>query len=248
MSEAIQAICEKGQDLLASQKYVEAEQNLVRAEREAFHLQDWDTLARLYMPLQEARRQRRQRTFEGVIRLDLLAQGPSDVIEGRHVIENFPQGQLLVAGWGTLEPALQVRKLQGRFGLYIDVFLAAKYPLIGGGHAVVIVPHEHGVLPDLSPRRLAEMPSMMPPHSIILREEDIPAGPLPPDARLQATIQTWWERLHTPFLQDARNCRDLRRRIDSYRRVLRVDYGCEFAHQELALTARELARTTPVNA
>ena len=131
------------------------------------------------MPLQEARRQRRQRTSEGesVICLDLLAQGPSDLIEGEHVIENFPQGQLLVAGWGTLEPALQVRKLQGRFGLYIDVFLAAKYPLIGGGHAVVIVPHEHVVLPDLSPRRLDEMPSMMPPHSIILREEDIPAGP-----------------------------------------------------------------------
>ena len=40
---------------------VEAEQLLMQAEHDAMHAADWDTLARLYMPLQEARRQRRQR-------------------------------------------------------------------------------------------------------------------------------------------------------------------------------------------
>ena len=126
MSQAIQGLCEKGQELLAAQEYIEAEQVLVRAERDALHQQDWDTLARLYMPLQETRRQRRQRTCEGVICFDLVSEGPGDQIVGRHVIENYPHGQLLVAGWGTLEPAMQVRRLQGRFKLFVDVLLAAK--------------------------------------------------------------------------------------------------------------------------
>ncbi len=242
MSDGIQGLCEKGQEALVNQQYVDAEQYLVLAEREALAAGDWDALARLYMPLQEARRQRRQRTCEGVICLNLLSEGPDDVIEGRHVIENYPHGQLLVAGWATLEPALQVRRLQGRFKLYLDVFLAAKYPLIGGGHAVVIVPHEHVVLPAPAPRRMAEMAQSMPPRSIILREEDIPAGPMATTTELTALTQSWWERLHTPFLQDARETKDPRKRIEAYRRTIRVDYACEFAHQELANTAREMAR------
>lgn len=243
MSEAIQDLCETGQKWLTSQHYIESEQTLAQAEREAFRLHDWDSIARLYMPLQEARRQRRQRAAEGVVCLSLLAEGPGDTIEGRHVIENFPHGQLLVAGWGSLEPALQVRRLQGRFKLFVDVFLGAKYPLIGGGHAVVIVPHEHVLLPDLSPRRLADMPGHMPAHSIIMREEELPQGILKPSKTLDSVLQGWWERLHRAFLADARRTSDLRKRIEAYRRVIRVDYACEFAHQELVATARELVRS-----
>lgn len=249
MSQAIQGLCEKGQELLAAQEYIAAEQVLGQAEREALGQQDWDTLARLYMPLQETRRQRRQRASEGVICLDLVSEGSGDQIVGRHVIENYPHGQLLVAGWGTLEPAMQVRKLQGRFKLFVDVFLAAKYPLIGGGHAVVIVPHELVVMPDLSPRRLADMGALMPAHSIILREEELPVGIHQASEQLALkTVQGWWEHLHRPFLSMARSTRDLRQQIDAYRRVIRVDYACEFAHQELAAAARELARRPAVNA
>lgn len=243
MSEAvIQGLCAQGQEVLAQQKYIEAEQLLMQAERDALHTGDWDTLSRLYMPLQEARRQRRQRATEGVVCLDLLSEGPGDHIEGRHVLENYPHGQLLVAGWGTIEPALQVRKLQGRFKLYVDVFLAAKYPLIGGGHAVVIVPHEHAVMPDLSPRRMAEFGRVMPPHSIVLREEELPRGQYRNDGAISALMESWWERLYWPFLVDARDTHDLKKRVEAYRKTIRVDYACEFAHQELSMTARELAQ------
>lgn len=244
----LQQVCARGQELLEHQEYVDAEQTLVSAEREALRLKDWDTLSRLYMPLQEARRQRRQRTMSGgVICLDLVSQGPSDVIEGRHVLDNYAHGQLLVAGWGTIVPALQARKLQARFKLYVDVFLAAKFPLIGGGHAVVIFPHENVVVPDLSPRRFAELSTVMPAHVISLREEELPAGVHPSGSELQKRIDDWWQRLHLPFLADARNTADLKARIDAYRKVIRIDYACELAHQELAATARELARLEAVN-
>ena len=246
MSELIQNLCEKGQESLGTQHYIEAEQLLVQAEREALRQEDWDSLARLYMPLQESRRQRRQKTSEGVICLDLVSDGPADFIEGRHVVENYPHGQLLVAGWGSIEPALQVRRLQGRFKLFVDVFLGAKFPLIGGGSAVVIVPHEHVLLPDLSPRRIADMPGAMPAHSIILRQEELPVGMQKPSDSLTSMVQAWWERLHGAFLADARRTHDPCKRIDAYRRVIRVDYACEFAHQELAVTARELTRRSDV--
>ena len=71
----IQQRCARGQDLLQAQDYIEAEKELKLAEREATARHDWDSLSRLYMPLQEARRQRRLRCGEGVVCLDLLATG-----------------------------------------------------------------------------------------------------------------------------------------------------------------------------
>jgi hypothetical protein len=51
-----------------------------------------------------------------------------------------------------------------------------------------------------------------------------------------------WERLHTPFLNDAANEPDPIRRMEAYRLTLRVDPACELAHQFLADIARKLAR------
>src|SRR4051812_6215895 len=112
MSSDLQARCELGQQQLMRTEYLEAEATLAAAEREAWETQSWETLARLYMPLQEARRQRRQRCGEGVVCLDLIAAGPDDAIDGKRIVENYPHGQLLVAGWGTIEPALTLRRLQ----------------------------------------------------------------------------------------------------------------------------------------
>lgn len=242
LPEDLQELCARGQDLLERRSYVEAELLLERARRDAMQQQDWDTLARLLMPLQEARRQRRQLTLQGVFCLDLVAQGPSDQIEGRHVIENYPHGTLLVAGWGTLEAGLQTRRLQARFRILVDVLLGAVYPLIGGGHAVVVVPHENVVLPEIRPRRLKEMASVMPHDSMIMREEDLPTGLMASSPQRIELIEGWWERLHGPFLRRARATEDPQRRVEAYSNVLRVDYACEFAHQELSDTARELAR------
>src|SRR5438445_726544 len=102
---ALQELCEAGQEQLMAMEYLQAE-----AERRAWEARDWDTLARLYMPLQEARRQRRQRCGEGIVCLDLIAQGPGDAVDARRVVQNYPHGQLLVAGWGSIAPALGVRE------------------------------------------------------------------------------------------------------------------------------------------
>jgi hypothetical protein len=69
---------------------------------------------------------------EGVVALDLFAQGPEDEIDGRRIVENFSHGQLLVAGWGTFAPAAEVRRLAREHKLYLETFLGAVYP-IGAG-------------------------------------------------------------------------------------------------------------------
>src|SRR5438309_5263992 len=115
----LQSLCELGQQQLERMEYLAAEATLIDAESLASAINDFDTLARLYMPLQEARRQRRQRCGEGTVCLDLLSQGPDDRIDGRRIVENFSHGQLLVAGWCTIEPAVAVRNLQREHKLYV---------------------------------------------------------------------------------------------------------------------------------
>src|SRR3954471_12847730 len=147
----LQSLCEFGQEQLMRMEYLAAEQTLCAAEQIAREQRDFDTLGRLYMPLQETRRQRRQRCGEGVVILDLIAQGASDRIDGQHIVENYPHGQLLVAGWGSIEPALRVRELQKQHGLYVETFLGATFP-VGDARAVAIIPHDGVKLPDPTPR------------------------------------------------------------------------------------------------
>src|SRR4051795_13373671 len=97
----LQELCERGQELLIATDYIGAEAALVEAETLATRGEDYDTLARLYMPLQEARRQRRQRCGEGIVKLDLIAKSANDGVDPAAIVEKYPHGQLLVAGWGT---------------------------------------------------------------------------------------------------------------------------------------------------
>src|SRR3954463_6918624 len=107
----LQRLCEHGQELLMRMESLRAEAALVEAERIATRVEDFDTLARLYMPLQEARRQRRQRAGEGIVRLDLVATSPDVGFDPEEIIAKYPQGQLLVAGWELTEAAMKVREL-----------------------------------------------------------------------------------------------------------------------------------------
>lgn len=227
-------------------EYLRAEAALVEAERYAWTARDWDTLARLYMPLQEARRQRRLRCGEGTVVLDLVAQGPDDRVDGRRVVENFPHGQLLVAGWGTIEPARQVRALQAEHGLFVETFLAAVYA-VGAGRAVMVVPTDDVRLPasaryDTIDRLVAESPA----HSIVLAADELPVGTRHGTTQTYAEVMSLWERLHLPFLATADMQADPGRRIEHYRRTIRVDYACELAHQKLSAVARELGRAARV--
>jgi len=240
--EALQELCESGQQALMRMDYLRAEALLAEAERHAWDARDWDTLARLYMPLQEARRQRRLRCGEGVVVLDLLAEGPDDRVDGRHVVENFPHGQLLVAGWGTVEPALQVRALQAEHGLFVETFLAAVYP-VGSGRAIAIVPTADVRLPAPTPRQsIDRLVAELPPHSIVVNADELPVGTRRGDTQTFAQVAAMWEGLHLPFLAAADMQADPVRRIEHYRNTIRVDYACELAHQKLSDVARELGR------
>jgi hypothetical protein len=235
----LQSLCELGQEQLMRMEYLVAEETLCRAEREAREQRDFDTLGRLYMPLQEARRQRRQRCGEGVVCLDLTAHDANDHVDGRRIVENYPHGQLLVAGWGSIEPAVKVRELQKQHGLFVETFLGAVY-LVGDSRAIAIVPLEGVSLPDPTPRSIDELLRLLPIHSIVYHEQELPAGAVKGTWQTYASVMSMWEKLHAPFLAQADVIRDPEQKIEAYRKTIAVDYACELAHQKLADVARKL--------
>ena len=238
----IQSLCDLGQRQLMEMQYLAAESTLVRAECAAWELRDFDTLARLYMPLQEARRQRRQRCGEGTVRLDLLAAGPDDSPDPDRLLTESTSGQWLVAGWGSIAPAVRVRALQAERGLYVDTFLAAVYPMAGGRRVVVIVPTVEVALPPSSAQSIDELLAALPLHSIVMHEDELPKGTRPGTYETYGEVMAIWERLHRPFLTAADIQADAIRKIEHYRRAIQVDYACELAHQKLADVAKDLAR------
>jgi len=238
----VQTLCEQGQALLMETRYWEAERVLAGVERRAWESQDWDTLARAYMPLQEARRQRRQRSGEGVVALHLIAEGPADVIDPSQVVSNYPHGQLLVAGWGTIEPARRVRELAAANGLYVETFLAATYP-VGAGRAVVIVPTEDVALPPVDAgMSIDALLKKVPAQCLVLAENELPKETRRGNTQTYAEVMAMWERLATPFLAAADMLVDPVAKIDAYRKAIRVDYAMELAHQKLSDVAKELDR------
>ena len=240
--DALQSQCELGQQQLMEMRYLDAEMTLAAAELRAWAAKDFDTLSRLYLPLQEARRQIRQRAGEGIICLDLIAEGPGDHVDAAHVVGNYSHGQLLVAGWGSIEPALGVRQRALRHGLYVETFLAAVYP-VGAARAIVIVPDQDVALPPMHPFVTIDgLLAKIPPHCIVLHESALVSGSRRGTPETYGEVMALWERLHTPFLTAADMRVDPIQKIEGYRRAIRVDAACELAHQKLSDVARSLAR------
>jgi hypothetical protein len=244
----LQELCERGQAQLMRMEYQDAEATLASAERTAWAGHDWDALSRLYLPLQEARRQRRQRCGEGVVCLDLLADGPDDHLGPKHVIENYPHGQLLVAGWGSIAPAAALRQLQAQYGLYVETFLGAVFPVtpvgVGDGRRVVVVAPQEGVMlpaPDEQP--LDELLRKLPWGCMVLPVGELPKGTRAGSADTYGEVMALWERLHLPFLAAADREPDPVRRMEGYRATIRVDYACELAHQKLSDVSRQMKRS-----
>ena len=235
-SNQIQLLCQRGQDQLSRMEYLAAEASLAEAEQLAWTARDFDALARLYMPLQEARRQRRQGCAEGRIRLDILAGGPNRQPDARSVVQETGQGQILVGGWGSIHPALEARRAQGELGLYVDVFLAAVYPG-EAGRIVVIVPVRGAALPPPEPMATGELIRRLPAHSVAMFAAELPKGSM---AHAQAWVMAMWRRLHAPYLAAAQAQADPIRRIEALRQAIVVDYACELAHQKISDTARKL--------
>ena len=211
--------------------YLDAIATLSAAEEIAWSAADYDTLSRLYMPLQEAHRQARQRCGEGTVRLDLIAADADAVVDADQILGEISHGQLLVAGWGSIEPALRVRRLATELRLYVETFLGAVYPLVGGARVVIVVPLEEARLPQPQPRAIDGLLQLLPPHSLVFGPGELPGGSAVGSDRTYAGVMAIWERLHAPFLAAADLEVDPVRRMDAYRKVLRVDSACELAHQ-----------------
>lgn len=215
----VQAALEQGERQLMQMQYLQAEQTLAEAERDAWNQHDFYALSRVYLPLQESRRQRRQRALDGPIRLDLVAQGAEDHLQANRVIENFRGGTVLVAGWMSLEPAIQTRRLATQQGLYLDVFLGAVYPL--NGRRKIWIARRWT---DAAPADLAS--------------DDFSFDE--PIVRISAA--ELWERLHAQALAEAGAERNPLKQIEAYRKTIQIDYACERAHQNIAFLARDLHR------
>ena len=238
---ALQDLCERGSELLMQTRYLDAEAALSRAEEIAWADRDWDTLARLYMPLQEARRQRRQLCGEGVVAMNLIAQGPHDLVDNRRVLENFSHGQLLVAGWQSIQPAVQVRHLAAEHGLFVETFLGAAIP-VGTQTVVVVAPLAESVVPEGPFASVEDLQARLPFGFMIIEPVVTSAGQRRGTPETFGEVMRMWERLHAPFLAAADAEADPILQIEKYRLTTRVDYACELAHQKLSTVAHALAR------
>lgn len=236
---SLQDLCEAGQQRLLATDYLAAEKVLMHAELLAWNARDWDTLSRVYMPLQEARRQRRQRCGEGVVKLDLVAANDAEALEPSEIVNRYPHGQLLVAGFGGIEAAVSVRRLAWERGLYLETFLAATYP-VNDRFVVAIVPTADIALPPPDGRPLDRLLLTLPPFSVVLSDVELTRGERKGDDSTYAQTMSLWEKLHLPFLSAAEQTMDPTRKMASFRRVIEVDYACELAHQHLSQTARKM--------
>lgn len=234
-------MCEQGQRLLTQTRYLEALRVLMQAEQQAWQTRRWELLGRLYMPLQETRRQIRQRCGEGRVCLDLLAGGRDEQPEAEEILARFSAGQLLVAGWGSIEPALQVRHLAAQRGLYLETFLGAVYPA-SSGRIIVVTPTEQTVLAAEGEYSAQELAARVGPNCLMMYENDLPRGVREGSQTTYAQVMAIWERLHQPFLAAADAQEELLARMQGYRQAIAVDYACELAHQKFSDAARQMAR------
>jgi len=182
------------------------------------------------------------------LRLTILARVSDDPIRAQDIYDEYQDGQLVIGDSVSNQPSVEVRHLQKQRRLYAETFLAAVYP-IGAGRAVVIAPLEDVALPPVDESQsIDELLRHLPAHCIVMHESELPKGERHGDWKTYAEVMAMWERLHSPFLAAADQTVESRAKIEAYRKTIRVDYACEFAHQRLADTAHKYAREYRVGA
>lgn len=233
-------LCERGSYQLAATDYIGAERVLEEAYLLALSQHDFDTLARLLYPLQEARRQKRQRCGEGVVQFDVVCREPDEALAW---LSRHPHGQVLIRGWRSTAPAAAARRAAFERGMYVDVLLGADIPLAGGSVVTVVFPKPAELSPLPEHPTLDALLRRLPPHTVIPSATELPGGLRRGDAITFAAVMSLFERLHRPFLAAADSMPDSPAKLAAYNDVIAVDYACELAHQNAAEVARRLART-----
>ena len=230
-------------------RYLEAEATLVAAEKIAWDRRDFDTLARgCTCPLQGSLRppSADSRCGEGMICLDLLARGPDDHLDGEKIVEYFPHGQILVAGWDRSSQ----RRACPRFAKAREACMWRHF-CRGLSDAIrqriVIVPLPEVRLPGAAgAERGCACWRNCRAQCVIMSESELPHGEhARGNTETYGRVMALWEKLHTPFLAARPDMQvDPIQKIEGYRKTIRVDYACELAHQKLADVARNLGRGT----
>jgi len=243
----LQHLCDAGQLKLMACDYLQATHLLAWAESVAYKARDFDSLARLYMPLQEARRLTRQRCGEGAFCLRSASTVPlRDSVFSRSMNQPL-HGQFALGGFADIRPSVRFRHNFHKHALYADTFLTARYFISNEMIVTVIAPLETTKIPRRQRfRSVQDLARELPPECVTLLGKDIPPAQQLGDNHSFAFTMALYERLHYPFLARARATADPIARLEAYRTVIRVDYACEFAHQELSKLASQLARSEPV--
>jgi hypothetical protein len=237
---ALQSACEQGQRELMETRYLDAVHTLVIAEAAAWTLRDFDTLSRLYLPLQEARRQARQWCGEGTVDLSIIAADDRHPFDPQNLADQHPHGQLLIAGWMSTTPAARLQEIAWEKKLYVETFLAVVYPA-KENTMLIVLPLPGWTIPPAGMARL-DLLDRLPFGAITLDPQQLPLGSRHGSTETYAEVMAMWEQLHRPFLEAADAENDPVRKMERYRKAIAVDPACELAHQHLADVARDLAR------
>ncbi len=116
----LDSIMERASEALAGMQYLACEEHCLRALALARHHGDWAYYARILLPLQETRRQRRMIAAEGVTRLGTAGlQGPLESWLGR-----MGAGCIVVTGPHETQEAIALHRAARKRGQCIEVLFA----------------------------------------------------------------------------------------------------------------------------
>ncbi len=120
--------CEEGQHLLIGTRYLEAIDVLLEAEALALAAEDFDASAGCTCRCRNASPSSAA-CGEGIVRLDIL---PIDGVDPEPVelLSLYPNGQLLIAGWGTCGPAVRFRAMAAEAKCTLRLFSRRHFPLL----------------------------------------------------------------------------------------------------------------------
>jgi hypothetical protein len=116
-----------GQSALAAGRYVAAQQHLEAAERLAWRQRDLASLARLTLPLLEARRQIRHNAVDGTLVIDDPARPGAEARLSAEFLEQ-PAGTILLVGRRQRRLAAGVQYAQRRTGRCLEALLLVPGP------------------------------------------------------------------------------------------------------------------------
>jgi len=190
---------------------------------------EFETLSRLYMPLQEARRQRRQRCGEGnrLLRFDLLKVLAIQIPVQRVLGEVFFRPASSSPAGPAFNPHWKYAGFSRSSTCNVETFLAAVYPTTEA--RIIAIAPENSPLASSRSASARIAPAAPPPAHAFLFAATASQGVLARALyQTYSQVMSMWESLHAPFLAAADAEPDPIKKNHAYRRTIGVDYACEF--------------------